>query len=42
MKIMCKLKMIFHPSFFDSIVHLPIQLLYEAKFGGPVHIQLKL
>jgi len=28
--------MIFPPSFFDSMEHLPIQLPFEAKVGGPV------
>jgi hypothetical protein len=32
----CKLEMIFSPSFFDSIEHLPINLLFEAKVGGSV------
>jgi hypothetical protein len=32
----CKLDMIFSPSFFDSMEHLPIHLPYEAKVGGPV------
>jgi hypothetical protein len=31
-----KLEMIFPPSFFDSMEHLPIHLSYEAKVGGPV------
>jgi hypothetical protein len=31
-----KLEMIFPPSFFDSIEHLPIHLPYEAKVGSPV------
>jgi len=33
---LCKLEMIFPPSFFDSMEHLPIHLSFEAKFGGPV------
>jgi len=33
---LCKLEMIFPPSFFDSIEHLPIHLSFEAKVGGPV------
>jgi len=33
---LCKLKMIFPSSFFNSIEHLPIHLLFEAKVGGPV------
>jgi hypothetical protein len=32
----CKLEMIFPPSFFDSMKHLPINLSYEAKVEGPV------
>jgi hypothetical protein len=32
----CKLEMIFPPSFFDFMEHLPIHLPYEAKFRGPV------
>jgi len=31
-----KHEMIFPPSFFDFIEHLPIHLPYEAKVGGPV------
>jgi hypothetical protein len=31
----CKLEMIFPPSFFDSMEHLPIHLPFE-KVGGPV------
>jgi hypothetical protein len=33
---LCKLEMIFPPSFFDSMKHLPIHLPFEAKVGGPV------
>jgi hypothetical protein len=33
---LCKLEMIFPPSFFDSIEHLPIHLLFEAKVEGLV------
>ncbi|KAL3568114.1 hypothetical protein D5086_030765 [Populus alba] len=33
---LCKLEMIFPPSFFDSMEHLPIHLPFEAKAGGPV------
>jgi len=32
----CKLEMIFLPSFFDSMEHLPIHLSFEVKVGGPV------
>jgi hypothetical protein len=31
-----KLEMIFPPSFFDSMEHLPINLPFEEKVGGPV------
>jgi hypothetical protein len=33
---LCKLEMIFPPSFFDSMEHLPVHLPFEAKVGGPV------
>jgi hypothetical protein len=33
---LCKLEMIFPPSFFDSIEHLSIHLPFEAKVGGLV------
>ena len=33
---LCKLEMIFHPSFFDSMEHLPIHLPFEVKAGGLV------
>ena len=33
---LCKLEMIFPPSFFDSMEHLPIHLPFHAKAGGPV------
>jgi len=33
----CKLEMIFPPSFFDSMEYLPIHLPFEAKVRGPVH-----
>ena len=32
----CKLEMIFPPSFFDSMKHLPVHLLFEVKVGVPV------
>jgi len=35
-EILCKLEMIFPPSFFDSMEHLPIHLPFEEKVGGPV------
>ncbi|XP_022632017.1 uncharacterized protein LOC111240728 isoform X2 [Vigna radiata var. radiata] len=34
--ILCKMEIIFPPSFFDSMEHLPIHLPYEARLGGPV------
>jgi hypothetical protein len=33
---LCKLEMIFPPSFFDSMEHLLIHLLFDAKVGGSV------
>jgi len=33
---LCKLEIIFPPSFFDSMEHLPKHLPFEAKIGGPV------
>jgi len=36
METICKLEMIFPPSFFDSMEHLPIHLPFEVKIGGPV------
>jgi hypothetical protein len=35
-EILCKHEMIFSQPFFDSIVHLPIHLPFEAKVGGSV------
>ena len=32
----CKLEMIFPPSFFDSMEHLPVHLSFEVKVGGPI------
>jgi hypothetical protein len=32
----CKLEIIFPPSFFDSMEHLPIHLPFEVKARGPV------
>jgi len=32
----CKLEMIFPPSFFDSMEHLPVYLPFEVKVGGPI------
>ncbi|XP_042958053.1 uncharacterized protein LOC122293566 [Carya illinoinensis] len=34
--ILCKLEMIFPPSFFDVMVHLAVHLPHEAIIGGPV------
>ncbi|XP_040994376.1 uncharacterized protein LOC121240926 [Juglans microcarpa x Juglans regia] len=34
--ILCKLEMIFPPSFFDVMVHLAVHLPHEARLGGPV------
>ncbi|XP_042958038.1 uncharacterized protein LOC122293546 [Carya illinoinensis] len=34
--ILCKLEMIFPPSFFDVMVHLAVHLPHEAILGGPV------
>ncbi|XP_061348046.1 uncharacterized protein LOC133293480 [Gastrolobium bilobum] len=31
---LCKLEMIFPPTFFDSMEHLPVHLAYEARIGG--------
>jgi hypothetical protein len=35
-KTIYKLEMIFPPSFFDLMEHLPIHLQYKVKVGGPV------
>ena len=32
----CKLEIIFPPSFFDSMEHLPVHLPFEVKVGGSV------
>ena len=32
----CRLEMVFPPSFFDIMIHLPVHLAEEAKLGGPV------
>lgn len=34
---LCKLERIFSSTFFDVMVYLPIQLVLEARFAGPVH-----
>ncbi|XP_038679076.1 uncharacterized protein LOC119980448 isoform X1 [Tripterygium wilfordii] len=33
---LCRLEMIFPPSFFDIMMHLPIHLAHEVRLGGPV------
>ncbi|XP_058785062.1 uncharacterized protein LOC131659973 [Vicia villosa] len=38
-EILCQLEMIFPPSFFDIMVHLPIHLLNEVRLGGPVQFR---
>ncbi|XP_058775279.1 uncharacterized protein LOC131649536 [Vicia villosa] len=38
-EILCQLEMIFPPSFFDIIVHLPIHLVNEVRLGGPVQFR---
>ena len=35
-EIICKLEMIFPPLFFYSMEHIPVDLLFEVKVGGPV------
>jgi len=35
--ILCKLEIIFPPTFFDSMEHLPVHLAYEVKLGRNVH-----
>lgn len=34
---LCRLEMIFPPSFFTIMVHLVVHLATEAKLAGPVH-----
>ena len=34
---LCRLEMIFPPSFFHIMMHLPVHLAEEAKVGGPVY-----
>jgi hypothetical protein len=36
---LCKLEMIFPPTFFDIMMHLPVHLAEEAKLGGSVCYQ---
>ncbi|XP_049406147.1 uncharacterized protein LOC125869748 [Solanum stenotomum] len=38
-EIICDLEMIFHPAFFDIMLHLPIHLVNEIKLGGPTHLR---
>ena len=38
-QILCQLEMIFPPSFFDIMVHLPIHLPNEVRLGGPVQFR---
>jgi len=33
---LCRLEMIFPPTFFDIMVHLPVHLAEEASLGGPI------
>ncbi|XP_021759365.1 uncharacterized protein LOC110724253 [Chenopodium quinoa] len=35
--IICQLEMFFPPSFFDIMIHLPIHLVREIRYCGPVH-----
>ncbi|XP_056687930.1 uncharacterized protein [Spinacia oleracea] len=37
--IICQLQMYFPPSFFDIMVHLPIHLVREIRYCGPVHLR---
>ncbi|XP_060210294.1 uncharacterized protein LOC132637179 [Lycium barbarum] len=37
-EIICDLEKSFHPTFFDIMLHLPIHLVNEIKFGGPTHL----
>ncbi|XP_056685811.1 uncharacterized protein [Spinacia oleracea] len=37
--ILCQLEMYFPPSFFDVMMHLPIHLIREIRFCGPVHMR---
>ncbi|XP_059306890.1 uncharacterized protein LOC132058382 [Lycium ferocissimum] len=38
-EIICDHEKIFHPTFFDIMLHLPIHLVNEIKFGGPAHLR---
>jgi len=33
---LCRLEMLFPPTFFDIVMHLPVHLAEEARIGGPV------
>lgn len=37
--ILCKLEIVFPPSFFDVMMHLPIHLAKEANLGGPAQFR---
>lgn len=34
--ILCKIERVFPPGWFNSMEHLPVHLVYEAKVGGPI------
>ncbi|XP_038716536.1 uncharacterized protein LOC120009878 [Tripterygium wilfordii] len=36
---LCRLEIIFPPSFFDIMMHLPIHLAHEVRVGGPVQFR---
>nr|XP_016440128.1 PREDICTED: uncharacterized protein LOC107765940 isoform X1 [Nicotiana tabacum] len=36
-EITCELEMMFTPTYFDIMPHLPVQLVNEIKLGGPTH-----
>ncbi|XP_052623515.1 uncharacterized protein LOC111879950 [Lactuca sativa] len=38
-KILCNLELIYHPAFFDIMIHLILHLPDEAILGGPVHMR---
>ncbi|XP_056695469.1 uncharacterized protein [Spinacia oleracea] len=37
--ILCQLEMYFPPAFFDIMIHLPVHLVREIRFCGPVHMR---
>ncbi|XP_021751800.1 uncharacterized protein LOC110717416 [Chenopodium quinoa] len=37
--VLCQLEMYFPPSFFDVMVHLPVHLVREIRYCGPVHMR---